>query len=84
MSISFLFRPTANGFTVGRCNCDQKRPVILDSRDDAEIALERNGFGHYDEDKQAQEFIVKPSSPFRVSLDGVLPIYSSSEYWTSE
>lgn len=84
MSISFLFRPTANGFTVGRGNCDQKRPVIHDSRDDAETALERNGFGRYDEDNQAQELIVKPSSPFRVSLDGVRPIYSSGEYRTSE
>lgn len=55
--------------------------LAFNSRDDAEAALERNGFGRYKDDEQAQEFIAKPTSPFRVSQAMIRPIYSSGEYW---
>lgn len=51
------------------------------STEEAEVALERNGFGRYDDDMQAQEFIAKPANPFSVDEYKMRPIYSGGEYW---
>jgi hypothetical protein len=51
------------------------------SKVEAEIALRRNWFGLYDEDKEAQEVIAKPNPPFhwREHPNGL--IYSSGRFW---
>ena len=39
--------------------------LILPTRQEAECALRRNGFRRYDEDVEAQKFLLRPSPPFR-------------------
>lgn len=51
------------------------------SQNDAEEALERNGFKKYSDDAKAQEFIAKPEPPFREQPHPNGPIYSSGRYW---
>ena len=55
--------------------------LSFDEPDAAETALKRNGFGRYDDNKQAKEFIAKPANSFRISCNQMRPIYSSGEYW---
>ena len=47
----------------------------------AKIALKRNGFAIYAEDKEAQEFIIPPGPPFYRRPHPNGPIYSSGRFW---
>jgi hypothetical protein len=47
----------------------------------AEIALRRNGFARFAEDKKAQSFIVAPEPPFYERPHPNGPIYSSGRFW---
>ena len=53
----------------------------FNSIEEAEIALTRNGFRKYADDKKAQEFIAKPQPPFHQQPHPNGPIYSSGKYW---
>ncbi|MBX3289179.1 MAG: hypothetical protein KF855_07515 [Acidobacteria bacterium] len=53
----------------------------FDSLDEAELALKRNGFKRFSEDKEAQEFIGIPELPFYERPLPHGPIYSSGRYW---
>ena len=55
--------------------------IDFNSVSEAEAALRRNGFGKYEEDKKAQEFIAKPEPPFQWQPHPNGPIYSSGRYW---
>ena len=51
------------------------------SREDAASALRLNGFGRYEEDEEAQEFIAPPPPPIRRDEHPNGPIYSSGCFW---
>ena len=51
------------------------------SKSEAEVALRRNGFAKYSEDKQAQNFITQPEPPFYEKTHPNGPIYSSGKFW---
>lgn len=53
----------------------------FDSLDEAELALKRNGFNRFSEDKKAQELIAIPKPPFYERPHPNGPIYSSGRYW---
>jgi len=55
--------------------------LSFQSGEEAKEALRRNGFARYAEDKQAQEFIAKPSPPFHKQPHPNGPIYSSGRFW---
>jgi len=53
----------------------------FESISEAKIVLNRNGFGRYEADKGAQEFIVKPKPLFYMRAHPSGAIYSSGRYW---
>ena len=55
--------------------------IEFDSLEDAESALKRNGFGNYNEDQEAQDFIAKPKAPLRGGAHLINSIYSSGRFW---
>ena len=55
--------------------------IKFDSLEDAETALKRNGFGKYNEDQEAHDFIAKPKAPFRGGAHLNNSIYSSGRFW---
>ena len=55
--------------------------IKFDSLEDAETALKRNGFGKYNEDQEAHDFIGKPKAPLRGGAHLINSIYSSGRFW---
>jgi hypothetical protein len=55
--------------------------IHFNTREEAEIALCRNGFSRYQEDIDSQEFIGLPDGSFHESQHPNGPIYSSGRYW---
>ena len=47
----------------------------------AELALKKNGFNKFAEDKDAQKFIASPRPPFFEDFHPNGPIYSSGKFW---
>jgi hypothetical protein len=56
----------------------------FDSRQHAEDALKRNGFGKYQEDDNAKGFIGLPHGEFHEASHPNGLIYSSGRFWVSE
>ena len=55
--------------------------IEFDSLEGAETALKRNGFGKYNEDQEAHDFIGKPKAPLRGGAHLINSIYSSGRFW---
>ena len=55
--------------------------IEFDSLEGAETALKRNGFGKYNEDQEAHDFIAKPKAPLRGGAHLINSIYSSGRFW---
>ena len=55
--------------------------MIFPSLDEAHIALRRNGFSGFADDKAAQGFIAPPEPPFYQSSHPNGLIYSSGRFW---
>jgi hypothetical protein len=49
---------------------------------EAKASLRRNGYWVYADDKESQEFIVPPESPFFRGEHPNGPIYSSGRFWS--
>ncbi|MBD3732007.1 MAG: hypothetical protein IE934_04685 [Sphingopyxis sp.] len=47
----------------------------------ARMALGRNGFAEFSDDRKAQEFIMPPRKPYRAEAFRKRPIYSSGQFW---
>lgn len=55
--------------------------IEFDSVREAELALRRNGFRRFSEDKRFAEFLAVPEPPFFEDEHPNGPIYSSGQYW---
>lgn len=55
--------------------------MVFPTLDEAVIALNRNGFARFTDDKAAQEMIAAPDAPFSRRPHPNGQIYSSGRYW---
>jgi hypothetical protein len=55
--------------------------ISFESREQAEQALNRNGFSRYQDDRQAQQFIGLPEGDFSERPHPNGRIYSSGHFW---
>ena len=58
--------------------------INFESRQQAVIALKRNGFAKYQEDEYAKGFIALPRGEFHAATHPNGLIYSSGRFWVSE
>lgn len=55
--------------------------ILFESAEQASMALKRNGFSKYADDRQAQQFMCPPEPPFHRHIHPNGLIYSSGRYW---